>query len=607
MNNPTRLFDFPYYQAEKFPLEVMMTSKVDGKWTPYSTDSFIEAVNHASKGLLKLGAKPGEKIALISHNNRCEWNIMDHAIMQIGCIDVPIYPTMGEEDITYILNHSESVLCFVSNDELFQKLENIKGKIDSLRDIYAFEKVKGAKNWNEILEHGKSGNQDEVNALKDQVIEDDLATIIYTSGTTGLPKGVMLTHKNIASNAISSSGRLPELEPQKSRSLSFLPVCHIYERMLHYLYMYNGVTIYFAEGLETIKEDLQVAKPHIFTAVPRLLEKFYDGIVTKGTSAGGIKATIFEWAEGLALKWQPDNRNGSWYNMMHSLADKLVYSKVRDALALTEIKAIASGSAALQPRLAAFFNGIGVPVLEGYGLTETSPVISVNALRKPGMLEIGSVGKLIPDVEVKIAIDGEILVKGPNVMIGYYKDEEKTKEILKDGWFHTGDIGELNNGFLKITDRKKEMFKTSGGKYVAPQLLENALKESHLIEQAMVVGEGRNFPAALIVPSFEGIREWCRRHKITYTSDAEMMTNERVVKRIWKDVDKTNSGFGKWEQIKKIKLLESQFTIEGGELTPTLKLRRKPILKKYAAEVDAFYYWFSNFDISSSNVFLNFS
>jgi long-chain acyl-CoA synthetase len=396
MNNPTRLFDFPFYQLENVPLEVMMTSKVGGEWMPYSTRSFVESMNMASRGLLKLGVKPGDKIALIAHNNRCEWNIMDHAIMQIGGIDVPIYPTMSEEDIKYILNHSESILCFVSNDELFEKVSKIKEEVESLKDIYTFEKVDGAKNWQEVLDAGKGEEmQPEVEEFKKGVNADDLATIIYTSGTTGLPKGVMLTHKNIATNAIYSSERLPELQPQNSRALSFLPVCHIYERMLHYLYMYNGVTIYFAESLETIKEDLQLARPHIFTAVPRLLEKFYDGIVNKGTSAGGIKAKIFEWAVALALKWQPDNANGGWYNFQLNIADKLVFSKVREALALTETKAIASGSAALQPRLASFFCGLGVPVLEGYGLTETSPVISVNALREPGMLRIGSVGKTI--------------------------------------------------------------------------------------------------------------------------------------------------------------------------------------------------------------------
>ncbi len=566
-----------------------MTSKVAGEWTPYSTASFIEKLNNISKGLLKLGIKPGDKIALISHNNRCEWNIMDHGIMQIGGIDIPIYPTMGEADFEYILNHSESVLCFVSNEDLFTKVSNVKAKTPALREIYSFEKIAGAKHWEEIVELGKSGDQAAVDAIKANVKEGDLATIIYTSGTTGLPKGVMLSHKNVASNAIFSSERLPEMIPQQSRALSFLPVCHIYERMIHYLYMYNGVSIYFAEGLETIKEDLQVSRPHIFTAVPRLLEKFFDGIVTKGGAAGGIKAKIFAWAEGLALKWQPDHQNGGWYHFQLKIADKLVYSKVREALAITETKAIASGSAALQPRLAAFFNGLGVPVLEGYGLTETSPVITVNTVRQPNMLRIGYVGKVIKEAKVKIAEDGEILTAGPNVMLGYYKDQEKTNEVMTGEWFHTGDIGEIHDGFLKITDRKKEMFKTSGGKYVSPQLIENVLKESHFIDQAMVVGDGKNFPAALIVPNFVGIKEWCRRKSIPYTTDLEMIENDLIVKRIWKDVDKANSGFGKWEQVKKIKILHEPFTIEGGELTPTMKLKRKPIMTKYQAEIEEIY------------------
>lgn len=589
MNNPSRLFDFPYYQAEKFPLATMMTSKVGGKWKAYSTEEFIAAMNAACRGLLKMGVKPGEKVALISHNNRSEWNIMDHAIMQIGAIDVPIYPTMTEEDIKYILNHSESVYCFVSNDELFEKVASIKSTLPLLKDVFTFEEVSGAKNWQSIFEIEESPFQDEVEMLKKGVKEEDLATIIYTSGTTGLPKGVMLSHKNIVSNAVYSSERLPILEPQKSRALSFLPVCHIYERMIHYLYMYTGVTIYFAEGLETIKEDLQIAKPHIFTAVPRLLEKFYDGIVNKGTSAGGIKAKIFEWAVGLALKWDPDNANGGLFKFQLGIADKLVFSKVRDALALTEVRAVASGSAALQPRLARFFCGIGVPVLEGYGLTETSPVITVNTINTPKMLRIGTVGKCITGCEVKIAEDGEILASGPNIMMGYYKDAEKTAEVLSDGWFHTGDIGEVNDGFLRITDRKKEMFKTSGGKYVAPQLIENELKSSHFIEQAMVVGDGRKFPAALIVPSFEGLKEWCRRKEIKYTTDVDMIKDERIIKRIWKDVEKTNADFGKWERVKKITILPALFTIEGGELTPTLKLKRKAILAKYEDEVEAFY------------------
>ncbi len=589
MNTPTRLFDFPYHQAETNPMDVMMTSKVDGQWKSYSTKEFLESVNNISKGLLLKGIKPGEKVALISHNNRCEWNIMDHGIMQIGAIDIPIYPTMGESDFEYILNHSESVMCFVSNQDLFQKVNNIKDKVPTLKEIYTFENVESARNWKEVIELGKEGNQSEVDKIKEGVNEDDLATIIYTSGTTGLPKGVMLSHKNVASNAIFSSERLPEMIPNKSRALSFLPVCHIYERMIHYLYMYNAVTIYFAESLETIKEDLQHSSPHIFTAVPRLLEKFFDGIVKKGTEAGGLKSKIFEWAVSVALKWLPDNQNGSWYSLQLRLADKLVFSKVREALALTNTLAIASGSAALQPRLAAFFNGMGVPVLEGYGLTETSPVITVNTVRSPNMIRIGYVGKTIKESRVKIAEDGEILAAGPNIMLGYYKDEAKTKEVMTGEWFHTGDIGVIEDGFLKITDRKKEMFKTSGGKYVAPQLIENVLKESHLIEQAMVIGEGKNFPSALIVPSFDGIKEWCKRKSIKYTTNEEMLNDKRISDKIWRDVEKANNKFGKWEQVKKVKILSEPFTIEGGELTPTMKLKRKPILAKYQKEIEEIY------------------
>ncbi len=589
MKKPTRLFDFPYYQLENFALDKMMTSKVGDEWISYSTKEFVTKMNLVSKGLVELGVQPGDKVALISHNNRCEWNIMDHGILQIGAIDVPIYPTMTESDYEYILNHSEAKYCFVSNEDLFQKVSAIQNKVNNLKGVYTFEDVKGAQNWNEVLKLGEKGDEEKVEELKGQVREEHLATIIYTSGTTGLPKGVMLSHKNIATNSISSTDRLPDMKPKESRSLSFLPVCHVYERMLHYLYIYNGVTIYFAESLETIKEDLNMAKPHIFSAVPRLLEKFYDGISTKGKLAGGIKKMIFEWAEALAFEWQPDGTNGGFYSFKLGIADKLVYSKVRDALGLESIKAVASGSAALQPRLAQFFNAIGIPVLEGYGLTETSPVITVNTIRKPGMIRIGYVGKVIEDVEVKIAKDGEILSRGPNVMMGYYKDKEKTNEVLKDGWFHTGDIGQVDHEFLKITDRKKEMFKTSGGKYVAPQLLENSLKASHLIEQLMVIGEGRKFPSALIVPSADGVKEYCRRKEIPYASHAEMLKHDKIIAKINRDVAKANSEYGSWEQIKKYELLAVPFTIEGGELTPTLKLKRKPIKEKYKDLIESIY------------------
>ncbi len=589
MKAPTRLFDFPYYQQAKYPLQLMLKS-LEPNGLSYSTDSFIEDMNLYSRGLLALGVKPGDRIALISHNNRPEWNVMDQAILQIGAVDVPVYPTMSPEDIAYILQHSETRFCFVSNQELYDKLVEVKDRLQHLQQVYTFEKVPGAAHWSEVKERADEVDPQRITEIADQIKETDLATLIYTSGTTGLPKGVMLSHLNITSNAISSSERLPQMHSGNSRALSFLPVCHIFERMLHYLYMYNGVTIYFGQSLETIKEDLQASQPHMFTGVPRLFEKFYTGIVSKGAEAGGIKSKLFAWATGLALQWEPDGKNGAFYEFQINIARKLVFSKVKSALGLDEIKAIASGSAALQPRLARFFNGAGIPLLEGYGLTETSPVISVNTITKPGQMKIGSVGKVINDVQVQIAEDGEIRCKGPNVMMGYYKNEEKTNEELKDGWFDTGDIGELDaDGFLSITDRKKEIFKTSGGKYVAPQIIENAIKESVLIEQLMVVGEGKNFPAALIVPSFEALRTWCKKHEIPYETDAAMIRNQRIIDRIWRDVEKANQRFGKWEQVKKMTLLATMWTIEGEELTPTLKLKRKEILKKYAAEVEAMY------------------
>lgn len=590
MNTPKRLFDFPKFQHANFPMQMMMTSKVGGEWVTYSSDEFIEAMNALSRGLIAMGVNPGDKIALISHNNRCEWNICDHAILQIGAIDVPIYPTMTEKDYEYIFNHAEIKHCFVSNDELFEKVMAIKDKVPTLQEVFTYEKVDGARNWKEVIEMGKTGDQSAVDQRAANVREDDLATLIYTSGTTGLPKGVMLSHRNIASNVINSCERLPEVEKGNFRVLSFLPVCHIFERMLHYLYIYQGATIYFAESLETIKEDLNYCKPKMFTAVPRLLEKFYDGIVNKGTAAGGIKAKLFSWAVGLALKWEPDRANGGWYEFRLGIARKLVFSKVKTALGLTEIEAVASGSAALQARLARFFNGAGIPVYEGYGLTETSPVISVNTTNIPGMIKIGCVGKPIRDTKVKIAADGEILCSGPQVMIGYYKDQERTNEVMKDGWFHTGDIGEITeDGFVRITDRKKEMFKTSGGKYIAPQLIENALKESMFIEQCIVIGEGRKHPSALVVPTFDALKEWCSRHNIEYTNAEDVIKNEKIINRINEDITRLMDRFGKWEQVKKVQFLSDPFTIEAGELTPTLKLKRKPILNRYADLIDSIY------------------
>ena len=590
MRQPTRLFDIPHYQLEHIPMKLMMTSKVGGEWKSYSTKEFTEAVDQASRALLELGVKAGDKVALISHNNRCEWNIMDHALLQIGAVDVPIYPTMTEADYEYIFNHSESIYCFVSNDELYQKVTNVLSKCEHMKKVFTFEQYKGMNHWSEVLALGADQTrQADVEKARDAVKPEDLATIIYTSGTTGLPKGVMLSHKNVVSNVIAATPRIPGLVKGEAKTLSFLPVCHSFERFIQYLYMYNGASIYFAESIETIKADLNYCQPTIFTAVPRLLEKFFDGIVANGTSAGGLKTKIFEWAVSLALQWEPEQANGGFYHWKLGIADKLVFSKVRAALGLTQIKAVASGSAALQPRLARFFNGIGVPILEGYGLTETAPVISVNTTAEPGMIRIGAVGKVIDGVEAKIAEDGEILAKGPNIMMGYYKQPELTAEVMTGEWFHTGDIGVIEDGFIRITDRKKEMFKTSGGKYVAPQLIENELKASHLIEQSMVIGSGRKFPAAICILNEPGVKEWCSRHDIEYTSLKEMALNQQVRDRVWKDVERANSSFGKWEQVKKIIIDTDEFTVDNGCLTPTFKVKRKPILAKYEEQIEALY------------------
>lgn len=571
-------------------MKLMMTSKVGGEWKSYSTKEFIEAVDQTSRALLELGVKHGDKVALISHNNRCEWNIMDHALLQIGAVDVPIYPTMTEADYEYIFNHSESIYCFVSNDELYDKVSAVLDKCEHMKKVFTFEHYEGKNHWSEVLELGADQTrQAEVEKARDAVKPEDLATIIYTSGTTGLPKGVMLSHKNVVSNVIAATPRIPGLVKGEAKTLSFLPVCHSFERFIQYLYMYNGASIYFAESIETIKADLNYCQPTIFTAVPRLLEKFFDGIVANGTSAGGLKTKIFEWAVSLALQWEPEHANGGFYHWKLGIADKLVFSKVRAALGMTEIKAVASGSAALQPRLARFFNGIGVPILEGYGLTETSPVISVNTTAQPGMLRIGAVGKVIDGVEVKIAEDGEILAKGPNIMMGYYKQPELTAEVMTGDWFHTGDIGVIEDGFIRITDRKKEMFKTSGGKYVAPQLIENELKASHLIEQSMVIGSGRKFPSAICILNEPGVKEWCSRHDIKFTTIEEMAQNQQVRDRVWKDVERANAGFGKWEQVKKIIIDTDEFTVNNGCLTPTFKVKRKPILAKYEEQIEALY------------------
>jgi len=581
MTEVKRLFDFPYYQLEKYPQDAALVTKINGEWVKTSTQEYIDKANAISRGLINLGVKPNDKIAIISMTNRTEWNICDIGILQTGAQDVPIYPTVSEEDYEYVLNHSESTYCFVSCKEVLEKLNKIKANVPSLIGVYCFDEIKGCENWKEVVKSGEDNKnlQEEVDKRKAAIHEDDLATLIYTSGTTGRPKGVMLTHKNIASNAKHSEGRLP-IEMGNSKALSFLPVCHIYERMLLYMYQYCGTQIYFAESLETISENLQEIKPEVMSAVPRLLEKVYDKIIAKGEALTGVKKKLFFWAVDLGLKWEPYGQNGWWYETKLGVARKLIFSKWQEALG-GNLKAIASGSAALQPRLARVFNAAGCPVMEGYGLTETSPVVSVNDMRNGGF-RIGTVGKPLPDTEVKIAEDGEILIKGPQVMQGYYKDKEQTDEVLKNGYFHTGDIGVVDkDNFLKITDRKKSMFKTSGGKYVAPQLIENAMKQSNFIEQILVVGDGEKMPAALIQPAWEYIDSWYTSHGKDPKDPKEAIKDDMLIARVQEEIDTYNARFGKWEKIKTFQLTPDIWSIEGGQLTPTMKAKRKVIKEMY--------------------------
>jgi long-chain acyl-CoA synthetase len=581
MQKVTRLFDFPYYQLENYNLEKALVSKKDGKWIATSTREYINKANALSRGLLRLGVQPNDKIAIISMTNRTEWNICDIGILQTGAQNVPIYPTISEDDYEYVLNHSEASYCFVSCSEVLEKVLSISSKLKNIKEVFSFDDLGNCKSWTTVLDKGADeSNQNEVEARKAAVLPGDLATLIYTSGTTGRPKGVMLSHDNIVSNVIASKERVP-FEPGAS-ALSFLPVCHIFERMILYLYQYCGINIHFAEGLDKISDNLKEVKPNVMTVVPRLLEKVYDSIIAKGSALTGIKKSLFFWAVELGLKFEPYGQNGWWYEKKLGLARKLIFSKWKEGLG-GNLDTMVCGSAALQQRLGRIFGAADIPVMEGYGLTETSPVISVNQVDGGGW-RIGCVGKVINDVEVKIASDGEILCKGPNVMLGYYKDSIKTAEVLKDGYFHTGDIGIIDaDGFLKITDRKKEMFKTSGGKYVAPQLLENRFKQSRFIEQVMIVGEGEKMPAALIQPNFEFLYEWAERHHITISENSDIVLNDRVITRFQEEVDAANEDFAKWEKVKQFKLTPDVWTIDDGHLTPTMKLRRKIVKEKYMA------------------------
>ena len=579
----SRLFDFPYFSQKKYNLKNALVTKYGSKWVSTSSEEYINKANTISRALLRLGIKANDKIAVISTTNRTEWNIVDIGILQTGAQNVPIYPTISKEDYEYVLNHSESIYCFVSDVSIVEKINKIKGNT-KLKEVYTFDEISDEKNWKELLELGKdTSNQNDVEARKDAVKSEDLATLIYTSGTTGRPKGVMLSHGNIVSNVLTSEENVP-LNKGNDKALSFLPVCHIFERMILYLYQYCGVEIYFAEGVEKLVENAQEIKPHVLTAVPRLYEKIYDSIVLKGQELTGIKKKLFFWAVNLGLKYEPYGANGWWYEKQLGLARKLIFSKWQAALG-GELKLMVSGASALQQRLTRVFAAAGMPIMEGYGLTETSPVTSVSFMEQNGVhgFRVGTVGRILKNVEVKIAENGEILVKGPNVMQGYYKDPKKTAEVIKDGYFHTGDKGEIDSdGFLKITGRTKEMFKTSGGKYIVPPLLEGDLKQSLFIEQVMVIGENEKMPAALIQPNFVFIRDWIERkgHKIG-TSCEEIASAQIIIDRIQLEVDQCNENFGKWEQIKKFELTPNEWTIDGGHLTPTMKMKREIIKENY--------------------------
>ena len=576
-----RIFDFAHEALKKYPQDDMFVTKYQGEWEKTSTQEFCNLGNKISRGLLKLGIKPGDKIALITTATRTEWAIMELGIAQIGAVSVPVYPSISSEDFDYIFNNAEVQYCFLSDKDLLDKVMKIKDNVETLKGVFSFEKIDGTANWREVLDLGNNeATQNEVDDLSKAINSEDLATIIYTSGTTGKPKGVMLSHQNIVSNVLASNSRIPRvkgLDYQDIKILSFLPICHIFERMLFYLYQYNGYSIYFAESIEKMGENIKEVQPHIMSVVPRLIEKVYDKIYDKGTSAGGLKSKIFLWALGVNKAKQ---KIGKPSGLKEIIADKLVFSKWREGLG-GNIITLVSGSAALAPRLNKMFQNAGVPILEGYGLTETSPVISVNSF---GKIKVGTVGHSLENLEVKIQEDGEITVKGPSVFKGYFKNEEMTKEVFTaDGFFKTGDIGHIDEeGYLHITDRKKEMFKTSGGKYIAPQVLENQAKGSKFIEQIMVVGDGEKMPCAFIQPDYNFAKSWAARKNLNIgETPAEMAKSPELKERIGKEIDYINTKLGNWEQIKRFELTPELWTIELGLLTPTLKLKRKAVKERY--------------------------
>lgn len=585
MNEPTRLFDIIPFQIKNFPRTDCVTDKKEDEWNSFSSHETQTIIDKFSLGLLKLGVNKGDKLAIISIN-RTEWNFVDLGILQTGCVDVPIYPNISVQEYEYIFNDAEVKYAFVANEDLYQKIFSIKHKVKSLIDLYSFDKLEGKKHWKEILDLADESLRDRLNQIKDNVKPDDLATIIYTSGTTGTQKGVMLSHKNIISDVNSIRQIMPI--NNNHRVISFLPICHIFERTAVYYYMSIGAAIYYAESIDKVPVNLHEIKPNYFTTVPRLLEKIFDKIMEIGRELKWPKQAIFGWAVNLANHYHPQGKTNWFYDIRLWAARKLVFHKWLEALG-GEVKGIISGAAALQPRLGRIFTAAGVNIVEGYGLTETSPVITCNRFED---YYIGTVGTPIPDVQIKLDPDtGEILTKGPNVMLGYYNKPEETKKAIdEDGWFRTGDIGVMvDNKYLKITDRVKEIFKLSGGKFVAPLPIENKMKESLFIRNIMVIGENEKFCAALVVPEFDFIKKWCEKKSVKDYLEKGMSCSDAVKERIWKEIQHYNKRFSHIEQIKKFELVDKDWTIETGELTPTLKLKRREIMKNYKHLIEKIY------------------
>jgi long-chain acyl-CoA synthetase len=592
MKKAERLFDFLDLQHEYYPKQDMLAAKENNEWLTYSTASVKDLVSKMARGMMKLGisgkdmtVENQDKIGLISAS-RPEWLILDLACQQTGAVLCPIYPTTHVNEIEFILKEAAVRYLFVSGKEVVDKIISIRNKLPELISVYCFDETESLIYWKDILANDNSLEK-ELEESRKKILPSHCATIIYTSGTTGLPKGVMLSHRNIVSNVHNAKSSFPFENDSKLKALSFLPLNHIFERMISYVYMASGISIYYAESMETIGENLKEVKPNLFTTVPRLLEKVYDKIVAKGSELKGVKRKLFFWALDLANHYDNQKKGTFSFRLQLALARKLIFSKWREALG-NNIHFIVTGGAACQVRLIRIFTAAGIPIYEGYGPTENSPAITVNRKAKGGT-KFGSVGMVLEGQEVKIEPDGEICVKGPSVMMGYYKRPELTAETIIDGWLHTGDIGVFDGPYLRITDRKKELFKTSGGKYVAPQPIENRLKESPYVEQVMVVGANEKFVGALIVPSFPNLREWMMKNNISFQSEEEAIENT-IVKNHYRDIlNAFNLYFNPVEQVKKFELLKTEWSIESGELTPTLKIKRKVIEEKYKDKIKSIY------------------